>query len=72
MVLWVMTECVLLSVFIRILFPKGEGRIFTRNFDNHLAGYAVFTIYLYCIPFPVGDVSNCILYTLMGTGLSHR
>lgn len=49
--LWVMIKSVLISVFIRILFPEGEGRMFIRNVDNHLPGYAVFTI-----PFPIGNV----------------
>jgi hypothetical protein len=69
MVLWIMIKCVLLSVFIRIIFPEGESRMFIRNVDNHLPGYAVFTIYRNCIPFPIWNVSMCTLYTQMGTGL---
>jgi len=70
MALWVMIKSLLLSVFIRILFPEVEGRMFIRNVDNHQPGYAVFAIYRYCIPFPIGNVCMCILYTQMRTGLS--
>jgi hypothetical protein len=65
-----MIKSVLLSVFIKIIFPEGERRMFIRNVDNHLPDYVVFTIYRKCIPFPVGNVSMCTLYTQMGTGLS--
>jgi len=70
MALWFMIKSVLLPVFIRIFFPEGEGRMFIRNFDNHLPGYAVFTIYRYCIPFLIGNVSMYTLYTQMGIELS--
>jgi hypothetical protein len=49
MALWFMTKSVLLSVFIRILFPECEGRMFIQNVDNHLPGYALFTI-LHTVP----------------------
>ena len=52
-------KSVLLSVFIRILFPEGEGRMFIRNVDNQLPGCAVFTIY---VRSQLGTFL-CVLYT---------
>ena len=59
MAIWVLIKSVLLSVFIRILFPEGGGRMFIRNVDNQLPGCAKFTIYLYCVLWE----RFCVLYT---------
>jgi hypothetical protein len=63
MALWVMIKSVLLSVFIRILFPEGEGRMFIRNVDNHLPDYAVFTTYTATAYRSQLGTFLCVLYT---------